>query len=458
MSSPATLTNIEGTVAAPGDEAYERLRAGRNWNALVPDRYPRLIVAARNARDVCEAVRYARREKLNVAVRSGGHNWVGVSLRDDTLLLDLRALDTFRVDLARHTATVGPAVRGIDLNHALDAHDLAFPVGHCSSVGLGGFLLAGGLGWNGSAWGPACFGIRAADVVTADGCLVTVNEERDADLLWAMRGAGAGFFGVVTRFELALQRKPRAITSNGYCYPLACLPDLGAYAADIARELAPNVELTLFCMPAPPPLREACRADNGYVAMLAATAFAAGEDEARAALRPLERRPMTDECLDDSTGESTPIAELLRRSDALWPEGHRFLADTAWLASDLSAECALLRDRFRAAPAGDCLSLTWFATGPDASQGDAAFSMPARALTICYAVWDGADGDERHGDWHRDTIAGLDRFAAGHYIGESDIVARPERHRRCFTADHWARLQALRDKYDPDGLFCGPFG
>src|SRR5262249_57100226 len=101
---------------------------------------------------------------------------------------------------AARTATIQPGVSSRELTSALAEHELAFPVGHCGHVGLSGFLLSGGLGWNSGVWGPACLSITEVEAVTADGRLTRADEGQNADLLWAARGAGPGLFAVVTRF------------------------------------------------------------------------------------------------------------------------------------------------------------------------------------------------------------------------------------------------------------------
>ena len=100
------------------------------------------------------------------------------------------------------TASVGPGCAGNELVATLAEQELFFPAGHCVGVAVGGYLLQGGFGWNGRVHGPACSSVEAIDVVTADGELIRADAGQNADLLWAARGSGPGFFGVVTRFHL----------------------------------------------------------------------------------------------------------------------------------------------------------------------------------------------------------------------------------------------------------------
>ena len=249
-------SRIDGKVTTATDASYENLRRGMIWNQLTPTRYPQMIVQVATEHDVVEAIRFARAHRMKIAVRGGGHSWVGFSLRDGSLLIDLGRLKHVWIDEEARMAAAQPAITGRELNRQLAAHGLVFPVGHSPSVPLSGFLLNGGLGWNFNGWGPACFSVEAARVVLADGSIVVANEKQHADLLWAIRGAGPGFFGVVTEYRLKPYPVPRAITSSTYIYPLERLQEVGEWAESVARRLPCNVELSMFAAPAPPDLAE----------------------------------------------------------------------------------------------------------------------------------------------------------------------------------------------------------
>ena len=203
----------EGQLLRRGEPGYEEARLGAVWNSRKPSRYPDCIFRATSAESVAWAVRLAIAEGLQVSVRSGGHSWYGNSVRDAGMLIDLSQLSDVSIDPQAKTAAVGPAVKGRELDGALAAHDLCFPIGHCGTVGLGGFVLGGGYGWNSRFYGPACLSLRAIDVVLASGELIHADDSNHPELLWAARGAGPGFFGVVTRFHLQVYPRP-AITRD----------------------------------------------------------------------------------------------------------------------------------------------------------------------------------------------------------------------------------------------------
>ncbi len=456
MELSSLRSRIRGTVTLPTDSGYEHLRRSLVWHLQVPERRPRAIVRVADVEDVIETVRFARANRLKLAIRGGGHSWVAFSLRDDTLLIDLDRLDRVTIDAKAQRAAIQPAVSGRELNRLLNAQGLAFPVGHCPTVPMSGFILNGGLGWNFNAWGPACFSVEEAKVVTADGELVAASAARNSDLLWAIRGGGPGFFGVIVEYSLKLYPAPGAIVSSNYFYPLERAQSVGAWASELARKLPKHVELTVLITAAPPAIADRCRSARGLAMLVSATAFCAGASEAALTLSALESCPAANACLLKEPNVATPIDALLDMGGMAWPERHNFLADTLWTDSSLGEVLARARDRFLAAPSTKSLLVAVPSTGARSPLPDGAYSLNGEALLLCYAIWDDAS-HAANAQWHRATIAALDRFAIGHYVGESDIVADPRRAERCYSPAAWKRLGELRRKYDPDGRFVGHF-
>ena len=142
------------------------------------------------------------------------------------LLLDVSRLNAVTIDPRDMRAMVGPGCRGNQVNNLLAAQKLFFPIGHCEGVGLGGFLLQGGFGWHSRAVGMGCENVLAIDYVGADGELRHASPSENAEMYWAARGAGPGFFGVITRFHLKLYPRPKVIGAK-----------LAFYTADHLEEI-----------------------------------------------------------------------------------------------------------------------------------------------------------------------------------------------------------------------------
>lgn len=458
MDITVLQSGLAGTVVQQGDSEYETVRRAMVWNALKPERRPALIVRVANAADVVTAVRFARAHGLRVSARGGGHNWCGVALRDGGMLIDLTRLNQVAVDPATRRAAVQPIVTNRELARHLAIHKLAFPFGHCSSVPLSGYLLGGGFGWNAGVWGPACFSLHGIDVVTADGRLCSASAEHESELFWAARGAGPGFFGIVTRFHLQLYALPQAITSSTYVFGLERLADVVEWLTDVSHRLSPAVEVALLLSAGPPEVQAQCRSSNGMACTVSAAAFVDTPEAAVTALAPLETSPLARECLWKHSHRPTPFDVLFDDMDRVFPQQHRYVADTVWSSARPAEVIAALRDPVAAAPSPKSLLLC--VLPPPAAAGapplpDAAFSMAGNLMTLAYAIWDDPEDDAPNRAWHRSVMETLEPFAIGHYIGESDIVATPSRAPHSFAPANWQRLQTLREQYDPDGVFHG---
>ncbi|MFJ3610933.1 FAD-binding oxidoreductase [Streptomyces hydrogenans] len=206
---------VRGTVVTPGDPSYEEAR--RVYNAL-HDRRPAVVVRATDAGDVSAAVRHAREHGLPLAVRGGAHSVAGFGTVDDGLVVDLSPMREVRIDPETRTARAGGGATWGDLNDAAHAFGLATTGGVISTTGIAGLTLGGGMGHLARRYGLSCDNLTGAEVVTADGALVSCDAGRRPDLFWALRGGG-GNFGVVTEFAYRLH--PLTDVFGGLtCYPL----------------------------------------------------------------------------------------------------------------------------------------------------------------------------------------------------------------------------------------------
>jgi FAD/FMN-containing dehydrogenase len=189
-----------GEVVRPDDPAYDEARSV--WNGDI-DRRPALILRCRSAAQVAEAIAIAHGLGLELTVRGGGHNFAGSAVADGALMIDLSPTRHVIVDPAARRARCGGGATWADLDGATQAHGLAVTGGVISHTGVGGLTLGGGIGWLTSRAGLSCDNLVAADMVLADGRIVSASADEHPDLFWAIRGGG-GNFGVVTEFEFAL--------------------------------------------------------------------------------------------------------------------------------------------------------------------------------------------------------------------------------------------------------------
>src|SRR5262245_20213876 len=197
MSTLETLrTTFRGALVQPGDSSYEADR--KVYNGMI-DKRPSLIAKCVDVADVIAAVQYGRENNLLTAIRGGGHNGPGFGTCNDGLVIDLSMLKSVRVDPGSQTVRVEPGCASADVDHATHALGLAVPFGIVGSTGIAGLTLGGGSGYLTRKHGLTIDNLLEADVVLADGRLVTASENQHPDLFWALRGGG-GNFGVVTSF------------------------------------------------------------------------------------------------------------------------------------------------------------------------------------------------------------------------------------------------------------------
>ena len=220
--------------------------------------------------------------------------------------------------LARvHSAVQG----GRELTPFLAGHGLLFPGGHCSTVGIGGFVLQGGQGWNGRVWGWGCENVMAIDVVTAAGELVHASEHENADLLWAARGAGPGYFGAVVAFYLRVRPRPAVFVQSTFVLPTDTFDELMTWAHSILPVIERACEPVIVGVNTP-----------GPAIIVHATALCASAEEAERVMAPLltcpvlDRAMMVEHCLPntfDAEGIQQDIANPIHaryHSDCLWTD------------------------------------------------------------------------------------------------------------------------------------------
>jgi len=445
---------VGGSVVTIADEVYDITRLGLSWQTRKSSHRPRMIVQARSVEDVVATVNYAREHRLKLAVRSAGHSWVNSSLRDDSVLIDMGRFRHVSVDSVSRRARIGPAVTARDLLHELKPYGFSFPVAHCGTVPIGGYLLGGGLGWNYQAWGGmACFCVQGIDVVTADGKVVYADDKQNSDLLWAARGSGPGFFGVVTRFHLKLFSLPKAVTLSTYSWPLEHAGAVGDWMTKNFEVLPDNVELQGFMLTDPgspwgrcDPRRKTCS--------VSAYGFYDELEESREALAPLMQSVPVAEHVTKKELQPTSIEGLLATIDKTWLPA-RFEADTSWSEHSLGEIGVALKDHFACAPSP--MSAILFEPGRKNKQfPDAAFSMWARSLTAIYAIWNDPKTDQENFDWVAKAMDLLAPLQKGHFISESNLLAG--RAEGSYALKNWEWLRVLRRRYDPEGLFHSYLG
>ncbi len=248
----ATLKEFEdglhGELIRPGDGAYDEARA--IWNGA-HDAHPAVIARCADSSDVRHAIGFARSEGLDVAVRGGSHSIPGFSTVDDGIVIDLSPMKGVTVDVAARTARAEGGVTWGEFDAVTQEHGLATTGGLVSTTGVAGFTLGGGIGWLMRKYGLACDNLRSAEVVTADGQILTASTTENPDLFWGLRGGG-GNFGVVTSFEFDLHPVGPTVAAGPVFYPGDRAEEIMRFYREFTREVPDELSTLVNLITGPP--------------------------------------------------------------------------------------------------------------------------------------------------------------------------------------------------------------
>ncbi len=330
-------STLRGTLLRSGDPDYEEARLV--WNDLI-DKRPALIARCAGVGDVIDSVNFARENDLLLAVRGGGHNVAGTAVCDGGLVIDLSTMRRTRVDPERRTVRAEGGATWADLDRETQVFGLATPGGEVSETGIAGLTLGGGIGLLRRKYGLSCDNLLSADVVSADGLLLTASETENADLFWGIRGGG-GNFGVVTTFEYRLHSVGPEVMSAAVMYPFERARELLSAWRDYTEQAPDEVtsEVLLWSIPDIPDFPEELR---GEPTVVVAGMYAGPAEVGEREVRPLREFGTP---LVDLSGVQ-PYTAAQSDFDAFFPEGllyywkslYRHLDDEAIAAMVVHAE------------------------------------------------------------------------------------------------------------------------
>jgi FAD/FMN-containing dehydrogenase len=437
---------VRGPVIEPGDDGYDEHRRVHNG---VHDRRPAVIVQAASTGDAVAVVNYARDAGLDLAVRGGGHSAPGFGTCDDGVVLDLGSIDYAFVDPVRRTVRAGGGATWGDLDHATHAYGLATTGGIISTTGVGGLTLGGGIGYLTRGCGLSCDNLVSAEVVTADGRILTASEYENEDLFWALRG-GSGNFGVVTSLELALHDVD-TVYGGPMLFEVADAPAVMRAYDDYIRE-APEQLGAFFGWQLAPPLPFIPEDRHGDMFCAVVTCWSGRPEQGEQAIKPFRD---VAEVKAEFVGPM-PYPALNSAFDGLFVKGIR----QYWKADfvrDLPDEA--IAAHVEHGPPTPSVASTMHLypingaagrVGPD----ETAFGhRDARYAMVIGAFWPDPADDEADIKWVRDYYAAVHPYSGtdGGYVNfmSADDAARaPGNYGRTYE-----RLRTVKTAYDPGNFF-----
>ena len=446
MADVATLrAQVRGQVVAEGDADYDDARAVHNG---MFDRHPLVVIRAQEPADVIAGVNFAREHGLDLSLRGGGHSAPGFGTNDGGVVIDLQPMHAVNVDTATQTADVGAGATLGQMNDGAHEYGLATTGGIVSTTGVAGLTLGGGIGYLTRAFGLTIDNLRSADVVLADGTLVTASEREHPDLFWAIRGGG-GNFGAVTSFKFQLH-PVKEVFAGPIFYNLEDLPAVFRMFDDFITD-APEQFGGFPAIQIAPPLPFIPEDRHGEHMALVVVHWAGPLDEAEAVLKPFrEVAPI----VADGSGP-LPYPALNAAFDEIFPKGTRAYWKSAYV-KELPDEAIAIHERFAATLPNVASTMHLYPVNGAAHRvdaGDTAFAYrDAKYGMVIISTGPDAEGDASRRQWVRDYYEALTPYTEpGGYINfmQDDDAGRVQDNYR----QNYDRLVAVKRTYDPDNLF-----
>ena len=431
---------FNGRVIAPGDPGYDQARTVFVGGI---DRRPAAIIRVADAGDVARVVSLARENRLELAVRSGGHSGAGHSVTEDGIVLDLSNMKALDIDPVERMAWAESGLTAVEYTQATAVHGLATGFGDTGSVGIGGITLGGGVGYLVRKYGLTIDGLLAAEIITADGQFRYVDAENHPDLFWAIRGGG-GNFGVVTRFKFRLHE---VNTVTGGMLILPATPEV--IAGFIAEaEAAPDDLSTIANVMTAPLMPFLPEEVHGKPIVLAMLVYA-GDTDGDRVLAPLRAlaAPLADmlhpmpypEIYPPDEEDYHPVAanRTFFMDSIGFSEGETILeylnASTGFMAV---AQLRVLGGAMARVP----VDATAFA------------HRQSRIMVNIASLYQQPDEKATHNVWADNFLAALrqnDSGAYANFLGDEGEA----RVRAAYPGATWDRLAAIKARYDPTNLF-----
>ncbi len=429
--------SLRGSLLLPQDAGYDQAR--RVLNASI-DRRPALVIQPSGAADVSMAVSFANSLGLLVAVKCGGHSFSGQSTCDGGLQIDLSPMRGVQVDAQRRRAWVegGTLLGAVD--HEAMAQGLVTPLGTVSHTGAGGLTTGGGFGRKARIHGLALDNVTAVDIVTADGKLRRASPKDNPDLYWAVRGGG-GNFGIVTAFEFQLHPAERKVVGGSLVFPLDRARDvLRAYADFLPT--APD-ELYLDCWVVyPPGTPGVCGFDACY---------SGSAQDAERVLAPLRKLGTP---LKDSL-KSMDYVAVQRSTDQTDARNRGDYTKNGFVTGINERTIDTLLAGLQGGAKRTTVAYFQHCGGAIGRVKSDATAFPHRfalANMMVMTQWDVADGNVEPIEWSRTYWKTLEAFTRGFYVNEVEGNEGASKMNANYLGNY-ARLAALKRKYDPTNLF-----
>jgi len=446
-ASDDLAATIDGRVLRPGDDGFEE--ATRIWNGMIV-KTPAVVVQPESVADVVATVGFARERDMELSMKGGGHNIAGLALSDGGVTIDFSRMRRVMVDVPGGTVTVQPGCNLGDVDRATQQHGLATTLGFVSETGVAGLTLGGGFGYLTRQFGWTVDDLLEVEMVTAAGEVVRASRTQKPDLFWALRGGG-GNFGVVTEFVFKTHPVGPQVTAG----LIAWSADDAETVTDLFRRMTDQARLEMtmaMLMRNAPPAPWLGEEHHGKPMIAFVVCHTGTPEQAEADLAEMR-------------GHGEPWADLIQVKDyaaqqsmldATQPKGMHYYWKSEFLPGLSDELLSDYRAQFQGleAPASQIVlfhldgALAGFQEDDGAvGNRDAAFAC------VVQSMWPAGGPAEANTEWVRTAWQTLRRHSTGGNYVNFQTADEPEERTEESYRGNWARLAAIKAKYDPDNMF-----
>lgn len=428
--------DIQGMFLMKNDPGYDEAR--RVWNGMI-DKHPALIIRAQDVKDMQSVIRFAAEHELLIAIKSGGHSLPGHSTCDDGLMLDLSMLKKITVNAEHKTAEAEPGVLWGEMDRATQEYGLAVTGGQISHTGIAGLTVGAGLGWLMRKHGLTCDNLIEAEVVLADGSIVTASKNQNPDLFWAIRGGG-GNFGIISKFTYQLHSL-EPILGGILVYPLpaakAVIQQYREYIKNCPRELSTTgVMLT---------------SPDGHPAFAIGVAHFGPLEAGQKIVEEFKKfGPVVMEQIGPM-----PYSALQSMMDHVAVPGLRYYMKANFFQELNDELIDIFIDSYQKAPSPGSAILLVHMEGAMQEMDAGSTAFPHRNSNFSYSVftgWQNPADDQKNIDWCREIFDKTKPLMKGGVYVNEMVDEGEERIKEAYGASY-DRLLEIKKKYDPKNLF-----
>jgi hypothetical protein len=440
--------NFTGNILFEGDENYDEARSV--WNGMI-DRKPALVAQCKNTADIQLAVNFAKTHKLLLSVKGGGHHVAGGAVCDRGVMVDLSEMKEVTLDQKNKKVIAEAGATWKDIDTATQQKGMAVPGGIVSDTGIAGLTLGGGIGWLRRKHGLSCDNLVSAEIITANGNLLTVNEYSHSDLFWTIKGGGSGF-GIVSSFEYKTHKIGPEVMTCMVFYPISEAEKVMKYYQSRSENLPPEVSLLLILGTIPPGHSYPPKWHGENFIQVAAV-YSGDLTEGEKVLQPFREisKPIVD--------KSCPMkyTDIQTYFDDNYPKNElRYYWKSLFFDNLSDDTIAKIIELGKSRPSSLSTVDVWLLGGAIDNVSPLSSAFPHRGAKHLLSVesnWRDEHSDKNNIQWTKSAISAFTPLSGGKsYINFEDTG---DESLKTALGEHYKKLQIIKEKYDPEGVFNG---